>query len=79
MDIQDLQKWILPAATALGAWGGFPKPPKMFQDLAKNEIVQYLLVAVLVWQGGGQQNLRVALILAVAMYILVKGLEMAKL
>lgn len=75
----ELQKWVLPAATAVGAWGGFPKPPKMFQDLVQNEIVQYLLVAVLVWQGGGQQDLRKALTVAVAMYILVKGLEMLKL
>lgn len=79
MDLVDLQKWILPAATAVGAWGGFPEPPRMFKNLVKNEIFQYLLVAVLVWQGGGQQNLRVALTIAVAMYLLVKGMEMAKL
>ena len=75
----NLKPWILPAATALGAWGGFPKPPKMFSNLAQNEIVQYLLVFVLVWQGGSGQNIRVAAIVALAMFVLVKALEMLKL
>ena len=51
----------------------------MFSNLAQNEIVQYLLVFVLVWQGGSGQNIRVAAIVALAMFVLVKALEMLKL
>ena len=76
MDLKQIQPWILPAATALGAWGGFPQPPKMFRDLVQNEIFQYLMVFVLVWQGGAGQNVRIAAIVVLAMYILVKVHEM---
>ena len=35
-----VNQMILVSATAIGAFGGFPAPPKMFNELVKNEIVQ---------------------------------------
>ena len=65
----DMSFWILPMATAIGAFGGFPTPPQFFQDLAGNEIFQWLMVLNLIWQGGGGQNIRVSLIATLALFI----------
>lgn len=43
---------ILPMLTLLGAWGGFPPPPKMFEGIAKWRPFQYFFLWVLVMQGG---------------------------
>jgi hypothetical protein len=40
-------------ATGMGAFGGFPTPPKIFQDWLRNPYFQWFLVFVLIWQGGG--------------------------
>ncbi len=47
---------ILPIATAIGAFGGFPEPPNMFKRFIQNKPIQYLLLFILIWQGGGGQN-----------------------
>ena len=57
-----LNKWTLPVATAAGALGGFPAPPPMIAKLLENEMVQYLQLFVLIWQGGGGQNWQTSLI-----------------
>lgn len=73
----DMSKWILPLATAVGAWGGFPQAPKVFKDLVSdNEIVRYAMVFILVWQGGGGQNAQVALITTALVFLATKLLEM---
>lgn len=61
MDIQKLLKtefWtvVLVTCTILGAFGGFPEPPKVFLKLTKYQPVQWLLVFVLVYQGGAGQD-----------------------
>ena len=69
---------ILPLATAMGAWGGFPEPPAIFRQLSQNKIVQYLMVALLVWQGGGEQDFQMALVVAALIFALKMGLDMVK-
>ena len=59
--IQDLLKhefWtiLLVTCTVLGAFGGFPQPPKAFLQLTKYPIVQWFLVFVLAYQGGAGQD-----------------------
>lgn len=52
---------LLPFATCIIALGGFPSPPKMWSDMAKNPIFQYVALFVLVWQGGAKGDVSTAL------------------
>lgn len=52
-DISLFSHILIATATGLGAFGGFPDPPKIFKNLIKNEIVKWILLAILIWQGGG--------------------------
>ena len=69
--------WLLPIATAIGAWGGFPKPPKFFTDLVNgSDLIKYLMVFILIWQGGGNQNTYTSLSITLVIYAIA---ELAKL
>lgn len=48
---------ILALCTLIGAFGGFPDPPPMFRSIAQSPIGKWALLWVLVYQGGGQQDL----------------------
>lgn len=51
------------AATALGAWGGFPDPPKIWTERVKDSVpMRHAAVFALVWQGGANKNALKALI-----------------
>lgn len=43
---------ILPFLTLVGAWGGFPEPPRMFKKIVEYRFFQYFFLWVLVMQGG---------------------------
>lgn len=76
---QQQQVWkqiVLPVATALIAWGAFPKPPAFVQKLATNELFQYFMIFVLVWQGGGRQDVATSLMVTVGMFLLTKILNL---
>ena len=47
---------VLAMATMLGAFGGFPEPPKLCLWFAQYPIVQWALVWILIYQGGSGQN-----------------------
>jgi len=70
-----VNQMILVSATAIGAFGGFPAPPKMFNELVKNEIVQWGLVFVLCYQGGAGQNIELAALATIVLYIIKKVLN----
>ena len=74
----NLGQWVLPLATALIAWGGFPQPPEIFVRLTQYELFQYLLVFILIWQGGAKQDVKTALIATAIVYIIAKMLEIGK-
>jgi len=76
-DLLNLQTLALPLATGLGAFGGFPAAPVLFQDLAQNEWFQWLMVYVLIWQGGGGQRWDLALAGTVVVFVIYKLLESA--
>ena len=65
---------MLAAATAIGAYGGMPTPPQVFTDLTKNELVQWALVFVLIYQGGGSQDPKLSLLVTAAMFAAHKAL-----
>ena len=59
---------VLAAATAVGAYGGLPAAPAAFTELTKNEMVQWFLVFVLIYQGGGAQDHKLTLLMTAAMF-----------
>eukprot|EP00466_Bigelowiella_natans_P006821 jgi/Bigna1/129966/aug1.10_g4674 len=61
-------EYIGAMATMVGFMGGFPAPPRIFQTLTfRYETLQWLMVYVLIWQGGGGQDYyRSAIVTAVA-------------
>lgn len=40
-------------ATAIGSFGGFPEPPRIFMRMASYEPFKWLMMFVLILQGGG--------------------------
>lgn len=69
---------LLVTCTILGAFGGFPEPPKLFQDLTKYQLVQWGLVFALVYQGGAGQDPVVAgaaTLVTMILYKSVRALE----
>ena len=66
----DTQKLMLACATAIGAFGGFPKAPKFFGELVNNEMGQWAVFFVLVWQGGAGQDLKLAALVTGLFYVL---------
>jgi hypothetical protein len=68
---QNLEPLILPIVTAIGAFGGFPEPPNMFKRIIQNKIIQYLLLFLLIWQGGGGQNWKLSAKVTVVIFVLI--------
>lgn len=52
----DRKQITLAFLTLIGAFGGFPTPPKAFTEMTKCAMLQWTLVFVLVFQGGGGQD-----------------------
>jgi hypothetical protein len=73
-DISLFSQIIVASATGLGAFGGFPDPPNVFKDLIKCEAVKWVLLAVLIWQGGGgasddhKKDVLVTIFITIMMY-----------
>lgn len=76
IDEIDFLQYKLPLISAIGAWGGFPSPPRVVQRLFSHKLVQYAMVFMLVYQGGSDQDLMVSAIVTAFIYVLTKGLNM---
>ena len=72
LDQYSRNQYILTIATLLGAFGGFPDAPEIFKKFTKNELVQWLLVFVLLYQGGSGQDPKLALIVTIIAYLIHK-------
>ena len=55
----DTNSIILAIMTMLGSFGGFPDPPAIFTRLTQSQFAKWALVWVLVYQGGGKQDLTI--------------------
>jgi hypothetical protein len=45
---------LIATATAIGAFGGFPDPPYLLQYIIKKyPLIKWVLLSVLIYQGGG--------------------------
>ena len=62
-------------ATLIGAFGGFPEPPRQFTELARNEWFRWLMVAILVFQGAGGQDPRLAAVVTAIGYVHINFLK----
>jgi hypothetical protein len=72
----NLAGMILPLATALGGFSTFPEMPPMLKQLGQNELFRYFCLFVLIWQGGGGQNVQTSLIATLVSFVIVKMLSM---
>ena len=62
---------ILNLCTGLGYLGGMPKAPRLFDDFIERfPIMRWVLVMVLIYQGGGEQNLQLAIEITVIFYLI---------
>ena len=78
-DLQNsLGRWVLPLATALVAWGGFPAAPDAFVQLTQYELVRWFLLFNIIWQGGGQQDIKTSLIATAIIYFVTKIMEVSR-
>lgn len=58
-------------ATAVGSLGGFPDAPVWWKELSKNKVFQFLTLWILIFQGGGGQELFWSAFLALIVYMFV--------
>ncbi len=62
---------ILNFCTAIGAFGLMPDPPKALKQFAENfKPFSWFLVAVLVYQGGGEQEIQLAIEVTIIVFII---------
>ena len=69
-------RFVLVMATILGAFGGFPAPPKFFKWVTSFQLVQWGLVAVLAYQGGGGENIMLSLIMTALAFVVYMAFKM---
>lgn len=62
-------------ATMMGAFGGFPAPPKIFVKLTSYQIVQWFLLFVLLFQGGAGGDVVLAAIFTGITFLVYKFLR----
>jgi hypothetical protein len=66
---------MLALATGVGAFGGFPAAPPQLVELTKNEMVQWALIYVLLYQGGAKQDPKLAALITAVIFALHKALS----
>lgn len=76
MEYLNMNSLYMPLLTAIGAISLFPDPPKIFKDLAKNELFKWVFVLILIVQGGASGNWQLGMVMTVVLYVAVKVLDM---
>ena len=67
---------ILAFSTGLGIIGAYPKPPLMLIEFFnENQFLRWILVFILVWQGGSKQDHKLAVLITATLFALYKSLE----
>lgn len=73
---------FLNLATAIGYLGGFPEPPKIFYKILESyPLIRWVLVTLLIYQGGGEQDIQLAVELTIILFLLdhiIKAMENSK-
>lgn len=69
---------ILLLGLGLGLWGAFPQPPRLVKELTKYSLVQYILVALLIYQGtdyGKRKAVKVSVVLTLVLFVVNSSLH----
>lgn len=65
---------IMHTMTAIGAWGGFPDPPIWWNDFMKlSPIMPWVMMAILCFQGGDEQDFQMSIEYTILLYFLYYG------
>ena len=64
--------------TGLGAYGGFPQPPRWFVKLSLYRLFNFIILWVLIFQGGGGQSPRLTTVVAISIYLIMEGTKVAE-
>ena len=74
--VDDSKTIILNLCTAIGAWGGFPDAPAIFTRTVESyPMLKWVLLSVLIYQGGGEQDFQLAVELTVIIFFVYNILE----
>lgn len=73
-----LSKLLLVLATLLGAFGGFPEPLKSFKWVTQYQVIQWLMVFVLLYQGGAGEDIFLAGVVTAAAFGLHKIISLVE-
>ena len=67
-----IKKIPLALLTGIGAYGGFPTPPKWFQKMSKFRGFQFIVLWILVFQGGGGESILLTSIVSIVIYLIME-------
>jgi len=74
--VDDSRTLVLNLCTAIGAWGGFPDAPAIFtRTIDSYPMLKWVLLSVLIYQGGGEQDFQLAVELTVIIFFVYNILE----
>lgn len=77
MEYLNTQSLYMPLLTLAGVVGfGSLEVPQLFQDLLKHPLVQWMLIFVLVMQGGSGGNVQLAAVATAVLFIIFKLADM---
>ena len=67
---------ILNICTLIGGFGGMPETPAFLTNAVKNfPFLKWLLLAVLIYQGGGEQDIQLAVELTVLCWVILRTIN----
>jgi hypothetical protein len=67
---ENIKKYHVAIFTCIGALGGFPKLPKIIERIFENKLINWLMVYILIYQGGGNENIIVSSVITIILYII---------
>ncbi len=72
----DSRTLILNICTLIGGFGNFPVEPKFLTNATQNfPFLRWVLLAVLIYQGGGEQDIQLAVELTVLCWVILKAIN----
>ena len=79
LKIDNTRTLILNICTLIGGFGGMPDTPAFLTNAVKNfPFLKWLLLAVLIYQGGGEQDIQLAVELTVMCWVILRTINQFK-
>jgi hypothetical protein len=71
LKIDDSRTLILNICTLIGGFGGMPETPLFLKNASEDyPFLRWILLAVLIYQGGGEQDIQLAVELTIVCYFI---------